>query len=174
MYFSQIYCQGDLLKTVQLNHLNPDDKTFVDLALKSSPEVVMANFELLDIVGDVDGDDAKIQLLKNFVANNFEDGTEFEPWVPGDWIDNPDFLNSISDPVFKEWARSLHGFWEELGRKIKPAVNGSDRYSMHYVSHPVIIPGGRFKEFYYWDSYWYYAIINKYIRTIIYTNEPHS
>jgi alpha,alpha-trehalase len=25
---------------------------------------------------------------------------------------------------------------------------------MLYVSHPVIIPGGRFKEFYYWDSYW--------------------
>jgi len=25
---------------------------------------------------------------------------------------------------------------------------------MIYVPHPFIIPGGRFREFYYWDSYW--------------------
>lgn len=27
-------------------------------------------------------------------------------------------------------------------------------YSIIYVPHPVIVPGGRFREFYYWDSYW--------------------
>lgn len=27
-------------------------------------------------------------------------------------------------------------------------------YSIIYVDHPVIVPGGRFREFYYWDSYW--------------------
>ncbi len=25
---------------------------------------------------------------------------------------------------------------------------------MIYVPHPFIIPGGRFREIYYWDSYW--------------------
>lgn len=25
---------------------------------------------------------------------------------------------------------------------------------MMYVPHPFIVPGGRFREFYYWDSYW--------------------
>lgn len=25
---------------------------------------------------------------------------------------------------------------------------------MIYVPNPFIIPGGRFREFYYWDSYW--------------------
>uniref|UniRef100_A0A915HQV2 Trehalase n=1 Tax=Romanomermis culicivorax TaxID=13658 RepID=A0A915HQV2_ROMCU len=29
-----------------------------------------------------------------------------------------------------------------------------DRYSLLYVAHPFIVPGGRFREFYYWDSYW--------------------
>ncbi|VDD96909.1 unnamed protein product, partial [Enterobius vermicularis] len=29
-----------------------------------------------------------------------------------------------------------------------------DLYSLLYVPHPFIIPGGRFREFYYWDSYW--------------------
>lgn len=27
-------------------------------------------------------------------------------------------------------------------------------YSIIHVDHPVIVPGGRFREFYYWDSYW--------------------
>jgi len=27
-------------------------------------------------------------------------------------------------------------------------------YSMIYVPNPFIVPGGRFREFYYWDSYW--------------------
>lgn len=27
-------------------------------------------------------------------------------------------------------------------------------YSIIHVPHPVIVPGGRFREFYYWDSYW--------------------
>lgn len=28
------------------------------------------------------------------------------------------------------------------------------RYSLIYVPHEFIIPGGRFREFYYWDAYW--------------------
>ncbi len=27
-------------------------------------------------------------------------------------------------------------------------------FSLIYVPHPFIIPGGRFREIYYWDSYW--------------------
>ena len=27
-------------------------------------------------------------------------------------------------------------------------------YSLVYVPNPFIIPGGRFRESYYWDSYW--------------------
>lgn len=32
--------------------------------------------------------------------------------------------------------------------------NNPDLYSIVYVKNPVIVPGGRFREFYYWDSYW--------------------
>ncbi|EFO15264.1 hypothetical protein LOAG_13249 [Loa loa] len=28
------------------------------------------------------------------------------------------------------------------------------RNSLIEVPHPFIIPGGRFREFYYWDAYW--------------------
>lgn len=29
-----------------------------------------------------------------------------------------------------------------------------DLYSIVYVPNPFIVPGGRFRESYYWDSYW--------------------
>lgn len=70
-------------------------------------------------------------------------------------MENPKFLNRIADPKLKTWARTLHEFWKELGREIKNEVGlKPELNSLVYVSHPVILPGGRFKEFYYWDSYW--------------------
>ncbi|KJH52159.1 alpha,alpha-trehalase [Dictyocaulus viviparus] len=39
--------------------------------------------------------------------------------------------------------------------EIDPAIeNKSSRYSLIYLPHIFIIPGGRFREFYYWDAYW--------------------
>lgn len=29
-----------------------------------------------------------------------------------------------------------------------------DRTSLIYVPHRFIVPGGRFREYYYWDAYW--------------------
>ena len=29
-----------------------------------------------------------------------------------------------------------------------------DRYSLIYLDNPFVVPGGRFRECYYWDSYW--------------------
>ena len=29
-----------------------------------------------------------------------------------------------------------------------------DRYSLLYLPYPVIVPGGRFREIYYWDCFW--------------------
>lgn len=144
-----------VLATIQLNHLYEDDKTFVDLALKYNESTIVANFEALNITGNVGGNETLIAQLHEFVSNNFENGTEFEPWNPTDWEANPPFLQDITDPLLRGWANDLHSFWKELGRKIKEEVNTEkDMFSMYYVSHPVIVPGGRFKEFYYWDSYW--------------------
>ena len=76
-------------------------------------------------------------------------------WVPDDWKEDPAFLSQINDPELKTWARELNAFWLKLGRKIKPEVGlFPEQYSMIPVTHPVIVPGGRFREFFYWDSYW--------------------
>jgi len=152
---SQIYCYGDFLLTVQRAKLYPDQKTFVDRPLKSDPAEVLEKFKALGISGDNLNAEQKEQIAQ-FVDENFDrNATEFEAWEPSDWVENPSFLESINNTNLRQWASELHHFWKELGRKIREDVNtNKDRHSMYYVSHPVIVPGGRFKEFYYWDSYW--------------------
>ncbi|KAA8594101.1 hypothetical protein FQN60_004935, partial [Etheostoma spectabile] len=71
--------------------------------------------------------------LQEFISTYFEKpGTEFEPWTPPDWHDKPKFLGGIAD-----------------GELHHPEL-----YSQIYSPHPVVVPGGRFRELYYWDSYW--------------------
>lgn len=94
--------------------------------------------------------------IQQFVKSTFEsEGQEFEDWDPNDWNPHPKFVEKIKDPDFKKWALGLNNIWKDLGRKIKDEVKASkDLYSIIWVDNPVIVPGGRFREFYYWDSYW--------------------
>jgi alpha,alpha-trehalase len=60
-------------------------------------------------------------------------------------------LEKIHDEQLKDFASQLHGLWKVLGRKVKDRVREyADRYSIYYVPHGTIVPGGRFREFYYW------------------------
>lgn len=94
--------------------------------------------------------------LKKWVEEHFsEPGSEFEKWVPDDWKNSPIFLDKIKSEEFRNFASDLHDLWLNLGRKMKKDVHeNNDLYSIIYVENPVIVPGGRFREFYYWDSYW--------------------
>uniref|UniRef100_A0A8C4YRH0 Trehalase n=1 Tax=Gopherus evgoodei TaxID=1825980 RepID=A0A8C4YRH0_9SAUR len=68
---------------------------------------------------------------------------------------SPQILAKISDQKLQAWASDLNAKWKSLGRKIKDDVRTRPMfYSQIYVPHPVIVPGGRFIEYYYWDSYW--------------------
>lgn len=133
--------------------LYKDSKTFVDMKLKYPPSRILRNFDMFMEKHSSKPSKADI---KNFVEENFEpEGSEFEAWDPSDWHSNPAFLQNISDEKLRAWADELHSFWKELGRKIKDDVkNHPDMYSMIYTDHPVIVPGGRFREIFYWDSYW--------------------
>ncbi len=51
-------------------------------------------------------------------------------------------------------ASALNERWKELGRVIRPELEGSDSTSLIYLERPFVVPGGRFREMYYWDSYW--------------------
>ncbi|XP_076764889.1 trehalase [Xylocopa sonorina] len=149
---SEIYCTGELLKTIQLSGIYRDSKTFVDLHQIHDPDVTISNFDKL--MNATDNKPSQSQLVQ-FVNENFVSSNELVNWTLPDWTDSPSILKRISDSKFREWARYLNAIWKELARKISSDVaQNPERHSLIYVDNGFIVPGGRFKEFYYWDSYW--------------------
>lgn len=133
--------------------LYDDSKTFVDMKMRNPPNTTMANFR--QFMKKYDDEPQNID-IRDFVEANFEKaGQEFTTWYPSDWVPSPRFLNSIKDDNFRNWASYLNGVWKILGRKMKDEIKDAQNlYSIIWVPNPVIVPGGRFREFYYWDSYW--------------------
>ena len=78
-----------------------------------------------------------------------------EDHVPEDWNPDPKLMSKIVDLNYALFAQDLNSRWKILCRKIKTEVKESpDRYSLLYLPYPFIVPGGRFREIYYWDSFW--------------------
>ncbi|XP_022911040.2 trehalase-like [Onthophagus taurus] len=149
---SKIYCQGDLLNTVQMARVFPDSKTFVDLSLSHKKDEVLKNFEIFMENSNQNPNQSDV---KKFVGENFVEGKELENWVPHDYNEHPNILNKISDASIKNLTAEINARWPKLGRKVVEDVKiNPNEHSLIYVPNGFIIPGGRFKEFYYWDSYW--------------------
>ncbi|KAL1497107.1 hypothetical protein ABEB36_008119 [Hypothenemus hampei] len=149
---NQVYCQGDLLDTVQKQKLFEDSKTFVDMSQKQDESVTLQNFKTM--MSSTNNTPSKDQ-IKTFVYDNFEIVDESENWTPEDFNPTPSFLNNIRNSEIKEFAKSLVSLWPLLGRRIKDTVKQyPNRHSLIPVEEGFIVPGGRFREIYYWDSYW--------------------
>ncbi|KJH47905.1 alpha,alpha-trehalase [Dictyocaulus viviparus] len=150
-----IYCSGKLLQAVMATHLYSDSKTFVDKPMKEgrTGTQLIKEFETLfpQPVDEISKDD-----VRQFVDENFEEeGHELQSCEIADWTENPPRFNVIQDNALRKFANKLNKIWKKLCRTVKLAVKESpSRFSLIYVPHPFIIPGGRFREFYYWDAYW--------------------
>ncbi|CEF66649.1 Trehalase [Strongyloides ratti] len=176
---SQIYCDGPILTAVQEGKLFPDSKHFVDMMLKNDPLTTLQNFKKL---GEHSND---TNVLLQFIDQHFDEpGTELIKVYPTDWHTFPSNFYNIRDPYFRRWALHLHRIWRDLTRQVKTNVRDhQDRYSLLYVPYPFVIPGGRFREFYYWDTYWIvkgllysqmYETAKGIIRNFIYIVEKHG
>nr|UYZ39132.1 soluble trehalase 1A like protein [Apocheima cinerarius] len=151
-YCSSLYCSGELLHRVQLARIFPDSKSFVDLRLVRAENETLADFSKL--MQETKHNPSREQLAR-FVDQHFLDGNELDEWLPPDFDPNPPILDQIRDPKLKQFAKNVIGIWAKLGRKMKPEVTQHpDRYSLIPVPNGFIVPGGRFKELYYWDSFW--------------------
>ncbi|EFP05449.1 CRE-TRE-3 protein [Caenorhabditis remanei] len=149
-----IYCNGPILAAVNYHALYNDSKEFVDMPMKQDPLVVSnawyAKF------GNTTAANLNKTDVQAFVNEYFSAaGTELIACTPDDWQEKPPKLATIADPALREWAYKLNGIWKTLCRKIDPAIEQhTSRYSLLYVPNNFIVPGGRFREFYYWDAYW--------------------
>ncbi|KAI8984171.1 trehalase [Mycotypha africana] len=145
---SPIFCEGPILKAVQMAGLFSDSKTFVDMPTKK-PEV-----EVLKAFEKINGANASRADIKQFLEDNFMPaGTEVTPLhninIPKlDWIDD------ISNPDYRGWAEHLNEAWGNLTVTFDYSnlCHGCVTSALP-VNRPFVVPGGRFREFYYWDSF---------------------
>lgn len=131
-----------------------DSKTFVDMKLKQPADETLKLFD--DFMAKYTDTKPTKDEIQTWVEQHFDPaGSEFEQWIPSDYKKDPEILNKITDKALRGFAEELNGIWHDLGRKMKKEVqDNNDLYSIIWVDNPVIVPGGRFREFYYWDSYW--------------------
>jgi len=120
---------GPLFEAVQMRRIFPDGKTFVDAVPKRSDAAILADFRRGDFKDDA--------ALKAFVLANFD--------VPG-LLPVPESDHGPRLPI----ARHIAGLWPHLTRDPVAPPPGSSALA---VSDRFVVPGGRFREMYYWDSY---------------------
>lgn len=119
---------GALFERVQLQRVFADGKTFADAIPTRSPQAIMADFRTLDPRSNDD--------LRAFVAANFD-----LPAPPAHVVEaNP--RSSLRAHISALWSR--------LERWPQPVAPGA---SSLFLPEPYVVPGGRFREIYYWDSY---------------------
>lgn len=116
----------DLFKDVQLQKVYRDGKTFVDLVPKSKESRVKKQYLLEKLSPNFD--------LQEFLGRNFY--THQEQSV---------VFESNKNLTPREHIQTL---WNVLER-----INRLDKGSLLALPHKYIVPGGRFSEQYYWDSY---------------------
>ena len=54
----------------------------------------------------------------------------------------------------RHWALKLNDLWKEFGRFPAELKSKSYYSSLLPIKNMIIVPGGRFRESYYWDTYW--------------------
>lgn len=99
---------------------------------------------------------ASVAAVRAFVGKWFgPPGSDLLPWTPPDWTAAPPVLAVIRDPELRRWAGSLNARWKELGRRVDRSVQAEpSRHSLLWLEHGFVVPGGRFRESYYWDTLW--------------------
>jgi alpha,alpha-trehalase len=137
---------------VQLSGVYNDSKTFVDMPMRYTPELVLAKFNFMSSMpGNISTTELQVFLDHNF----YEAGSDILHWIPTDYNSNPDFIFQITNVTYQSWAKDLNDLWLTLGREHAESVSEfPERQSYLPRKHPFIVPGGRFRETYYWDSLW--------------------
>jgi alpha,alpha-trehalase len=122
---------GKLLHEVQMRRLFPDGKYFVDMEPRRHPAEIMSRYRRLESRDD--------STLAAFVAEHFAAPLNFAAGV-----------QAHVDDARETLLERISVTWDRLVRPPQtiPAFSSALR-----LDAPYLVPGGRFREFYYWDSY---------------------
>ncbi|KAJ1962704.1 hypothetical protein GGI12_002486 [Dipsacomyces acuminosporus] len=145
-----IYCDGPILKRIQLSGVFSADKTFVDMPTRRPVDEIIQAFNRLP------QNATKDELTKFVNANFWPAGSDVVKAELEDWIEAPPFLDGITDPVLRGYGMALHNKWKELARKRDTSFlcDGCET-SLLPVNHTFVISGSNSsREFRYWDTYY--------------------
>ena len=117
---------GDLFSEVQKSGVYDDGKTFVDLIPRRRLKTIQQEYQLERQDPNFD--------LRDFVSRHFYRYGAYDSSYKTD-----------PDMDVRDHIRQL---WKVLERK-----NRRDRGSLLALPYPYVVPGGRFSEQFYWDSY---------------------
>jgi alpha,alpha-trehalase len=120
---------GPLFHDVQMAAIFPDSKTFADAHARHAPAEIVARYAASRGAAGFD--------LKQFVNENFE-----IPSAPAG-----DAADAGAKMEMEDHIRAL---WPLLIRQPDPK---DPRSTLIPLPNPYVVPGGRFREVYYWDSY---------------------
>ena len=120
---------GNLFTDVQMQRVFPDNKTFVDAIPKKSPEEIMKAYN-------------KEKINKNFSLKKF-----VEKYFITSLQKNTKEISLNSNEDINTHITSL---WDKLKRDPDIDIEGS---SLLPLPFSYVVPGGRFQEIYYWDTY---------------------
>ncbi|CAN6879529.1 unnamed protein product [Brassica oleracea] len=138
------------------NEITPDPKFYIDLSLKLPHHLSTVEAAFNDLTSGSRDLPVPVKKLEKFVHEYFDDAKDLVPHEPEDFVTDPfEFLLNVENDQVRQWAREVHGLWKTLCYRVSDSVRESpDRHTLLPLPEPVIIPGSRFKEVYYWDSYW--------------------
>jgi alpha,alpha-trehalase len=123
----EIFELSPLFEDVQMQQVFEDGKTFVDCIPKQSTEFILAEYQQQRSQPEFD--------LHLFVTTHFE-----LPHV---------FASDYHTDELQDVKEHIYSLWQVLTRKPDAEQKGS----LIPLPNPYIVPGGRFGEVYYWDSY---------------------
>jgi alpha,alpha-trehalase len=118
---------GPLFRDVQMRQVFPDSKTFADAEPRRADAAILADYRRCDCKDDA--------ALKAFVLANFR-----LPVTP-----------AAPPPSRKlDLAEHIDALWPQLTRTLPTVPAGSSALPL---PKRFVVPGGRFREMYYWDSW---------------------
>jgi alpha,alpha-trehalase len=119
---------GDLYADVELERVFPDSKEFADATPRSPPGDILGLYHAQKPLSP--------EALKRFVAEHFD--------LPADLPAPP------ATPEPGPIRQHIDALWDRLTRDTPTSPPYS---SLLPLPRPYVVPGGRFGELYYWDSY---------------------
>ncbi|KAJ7162885.1 trehalase [Mycena filopes] len=150
---SKIFCAGPLLQTLNIANVFTDPKTIVDKPTSKTSKTVLADYAALPPNTTLTEAD-----VVTFVDADFKgEGQELMAVPLPGFSATPAFLGNVTDPLMKAFASTVHGFWGQLvrGTNTSALCDGVEcESSLVPLNHTFVVPGGRFREQYYWDSFW--------------------